>query len=144
MRRRGVHVRPAPAPPPATLPQHHRQDDKFAASHGRSQFQVRAQGFDKFYGFLGGETNQWAPLISDGMNQVELPKDPNYHFMTDMTDMTDKAIAWTELHEATWFISFPRIIMCFLHVKSRTVEFFIRRLLLSRHDLGQGFRPTGG
>ena len=49
------------------------------------------QGFDKFYGFMGGETNQWAPLIYDGMNQVELPKDPKYHFMTDMTD---KAIAW--------------------------------------------------
>jgi arylsulfatase len=48
-------------------------------------------GFDKFYGFLGGETNQWAPLIYDGMNQVEPPKDPNYHFMTDMTN---QAIAW--------------------------------------------------
>ena len=23
-------------------------------------------GFDKFYGFMGGETNQWAPLIFDG------------------------------------------------------------------------------
>ena len=23
-------------------------------------------GFDKFYGFIGGETNQWAPLIYDG------------------------------------------------------------------------------
>jgi hypothetical protein len=28
------------------------------------------QGFDKFYGFMGGETNQWAPLIYDGMTQV--------------------------------------------------------------------------
>jgi arylsulfatase A-like enzyme len=43
-------------------------------------------GFDKFYGFMGGETNQWAPLIYDGMTQVELPKDPNYNFMTDMTN----------------------------------------------------------
>ena len=43
-------------------------------------------GFDKFYGFLGGETNQWSPLIYDGLSQVELPKDPNYHFMTDMTN----------------------------------------------------------
>ncbi len=50
-------------------------------------------GFDKFYGFIGGETNQWAPLIYDGMNQVELPKDPNYHFMTDMTN---QAIAWVQ------------------------------------------------
>ena len=24
------------------------------------------QGFEKFYGFIGGETNQWAPLIYDG------------------------------------------------------------------------------
>ncbi len=49
-------------------------------------------GFDKFYGFLGGETNQWAPLLYDGMTQVEPSKDPKYHFMTDMTD---QAIAWT-------------------------------------------------
>src|SRR5208283_4445475 len=48
-------------------------------------------GFDKFYGFIGGETNQWAPLIYDGMTQVEPSHDPKYNFMTDMTD---KAIAW--------------------------------------------------
>ena len=50
-------------------------------------------GFDKFYGFLGGETNQWAPLLYDGMTQVELPKDPSYHFMTDMTN---QAIRWVQ------------------------------------------------
>jgi arylsulfatase A-like enzyme len=48
-------------------------------------------GFDKFYGFIGGETNQWAPLIYDGMTQVEPSKDPNYHFMADMTT---QAINW--------------------------------------------------
>src|SRR5271167_3820203 len=48
-------------------------------------------GFEKFYGFLGGETNQWAPLIFDGVTQVEPPHTPGYNFMTDMTD---KAIAW--------------------------------------------------
>src|SRR5258707_708886 len=26
-------------------------------------------GFDKFYGFIGGETNQWAPLLYDGLKQ---------------------------------------------------------------------------
>ena len=25
------------------------------------------QGFDKFYGFIGGETDQWYPLIYDGL-----------------------------------------------------------------------------
>jgi arylsulfatase A-like enzyme len=55
------------------------------------------QGFDKFYGFLGGETNQWAPFIYDGTQPVELPNDPNYHFMTDMTD---QAVAWIKYQKA--------------------------------------------
>ena len=31
-------------------------------------------GFDKFYGFIGGETNQWAPSIYDGVTKVEHEK----------------------------------------------------------------------
>jgi arylsulfatase A-like enzyme len=54
-------------------------------------------GFDKFYGFIGGETNQWAPLVYDGTTQVELPEDPNYHFTTDMTN---NAISWTRFQQA--------------------------------------------
>ncbi len=54
-------------------------------------------GFDKFYGFIGGETNQWAPLLYDGMSQVELPNDPNYHFMTDMTN---QAISWVRYQKS--------------------------------------------
>jgi arylsulfatase len=55
------------------------------------------QGFDKFYGFFGGETNQWAPLVYDGVSLVEIPSDPKYHFMTDMTD---KAVAWIKHQKA--------------------------------------------
>ncbi len=44
------------------------------------------QGFDKFYGFIGGETDQWAPLIYDGVKKVNPPKMDNYHFTTDMTN----------------------------------------------------------
>jgi arylsulfatase A-like enzyme len=55
------------------------------------------QGFDKFYGFVGGETNQWAPFLFHGVTAVELPNDPNYHFMTDMTD---KAVAWIKYQHA--------------------------------------------
>ena len=54
-------------------------------------------GFDKFYGFIGGETNQWAPAIYDGTHRVELPKDPNYHFTNDMTD---QAIAWMKSQQS--------------------------------------------
>jgi arylsulfatase len=50
-------------------------------------------GFDKFYGFIGGETNQWAPAIFDGTIRVEPPHVPNYHFTVDMTN---QAIAWMQ------------------------------------------------
>ena len=54
-------------------------------------------GFDKFYGFIGGETNQWAPLVYDGTIKVEPPHDPNYHFTTDMTNQT---IAWIRAQQS--------------------------------------------
>jgi arylsulfatase len=54
-------------------------------------------GFDKFYGFIGGETNQWAPLLYDGMIQVEPSHGPNYNFMTDMTN---QAIAWMQYQKS--------------------------------------------
>jgi len=51
------------------------------------------RGFDKFYGFLGGETSQWSPAIFDGVTPVENPTkgNPDYHFMNDMTT---QAINW--------------------------------------------------
>ena len=55
------------------------------------------QGFEKFYGFLGGETNQWAPFVYDGVTPVELPEDPNYHFLDDMTD---KTVEWMKYQNA--------------------------------------------
>jgi len=54
-------------------------------------------GFENFYGFIGGETNQYAPLVYDGTAQVELPEDPNYHFTTDMTN---HAISWMKFQKA--------------------------------------------
>lgn len=54
-------------------------------------------GFEKFYGFIGGETNQWSPFLYDGTAIVELPKDPNYHFMNDMTN---QAISWVGYQQA--------------------------------------------
>lgn len=53
-------------------------------------------GFDKFYGFIGGETNQWSPAVFDGVTRVELPRDPAYHFTTDMTN---QAIAWVRFQQ---------------------------------------------
>jgi arylsulfatase A-like enzyme len=54
-------------------------------------------GFEKFYGFLGGETNQWAPALYDGTNKIEMPKDPNYHLTNDLAN---KAISWMKGQQA--------------------------------------------
>jgi arylsulfatase len=55
------------------------------------------QGFDEFYGFLGGETNQWAPSLYHNQNRVETPDDPDYHFMNDMAT---QAINWIRFQQA--------------------------------------------
>ena len=54
-------------------------------------------GFDKFYGFIGGETNQWDPVIFDGVTKVEKKDNDDYHFTTDMTD---EAIKWVKFQQA--------------------------------------------
>ena len=33
-------------------------------------------GFDHFYGFIGGETEQWAPSLFEDMSRVETPQYP--------------------------------------------------------------------
>jgi len=50
-------------------------------------------GFEYFYGFLGGEANQWYPTLYQGTTPVEPDKSPEegYHLMDDMTN---KAINW--------------------------------------------------
>ena len=47
-------------------------------------------GFEHFYGFVGGETNQYAPAIYQDTVPVEPDRTPEegYHFTEDMTDRT--------------------------------------------------------
>ena len=56
-------------------------------------------GFEHFYGFIGGETNQYAPAIYDGTVPVEPDRTPEegYHFTEDMTD---QAIDWIRQQKA--------------------------------------------
>ena len=52
-------------------------------------------GFEYFYGFLGGEANQWYPTLFEGTTPVENKRTPEqgYHLVTDMTDKTIKWIS---------------------------------------------------
>ena len=50
-------------------------------------------GFDKFYGYIAGEQSLFRPGLIDGTTNIGTPRDPNYHFTTDLTD---KAVAWLQ------------------------------------------------
>ena len=56
-------------------------------------------GFEHFYGFIGGETNQYAPAIYRDTVPVEPDRTPEegYHFTEDMTD---HAIEWIRQQKA--------------------------------------------
>lgn len=52
------------------------------------------EGFDRFYGFLGGDTHQYTPALVDGLTPIEPPKTPEegYHLSEDLVD---QVISWT-------------------------------------------------
>jgi arylsulfatase A-like enzyme len=56
-------------------------------------------GFEHFYGFLGGETNQWAPALYQDTVPVEPDRtaDEGYHLTEDLTD---RAIDWVREQKA--------------------------------------------
>ena len=44
-------------------------------------------GFEYFYGFIGGDTSQWAPALFEGIKPIEPPHDAkDYFFDTDMAN----------------------------------------------------------
>ena len=56
-------------------------------------------GNEYFYGFIGGEDNQWNPALYENLNPVEPDKTPEegYHLTEDLAD---KAIAWISTQKA--------------------------------------------
>ncbi len=56
-------------------------------------------GFETFYGFIGGENNQWDPALYDGTTAVEPPATPEegYHLTEDLAD---RACNWVRQQKA--------------------------------------------
>ena len=56
-------------------------------------------GFETFYGFIGGENNQWDPALYDGTTPVEPPatEEEGYHLTEDLTD---RAAGWMRQQKA--------------------------------------------
>lgn len=57
------------------------------------------QGFERFYGFMMGETNQWEPDLWEDNHKIDPPASPEegYHFTEDMTD---HSIEWITAQKA--------------------------------------------
>jgi len=52
------------------------------------------RGFERFYGFLGGETNQWYPDLTEDNKSIKQPQLPEegYHLSADLADQAIKMI----------------------------------------------------
>lgn len=57
------------------------------------------QGFDKFYGFVGADADNWQPVLIDGTSPVATPAVPDYHLNNDLAD---RAIAAFDARNARW------------------------------------------
>jgi arylsulfatase A-like enzyme len=56
-------------------------------------------GFEHFYGFVGGEANQYYPGLYEGTSAVEPPKSPEEGY-TLTEDLADRAITWVRQQKA--------------------------------------------
>jgi arylsulfatase A-like enzyme len=56
-------------------------------------------GFEYFYGFIGGENNQWDPALYNGTTPIEPPATPEegYHLTEDLAD---QAVSWVHQQKA--------------------------------------------
>ncbi len=86
---------------------HNVAEQDVASGASRKQWPLQ-KGFDRFYGFLGGETNQWYPDLVEDNQFIEPPYPPEqgYHLSKDLAD---KAISMLRDQKATnpsrpWFM----------------------------------------
>ncbi len=56
------------------------------------------EGFEKFYGFQGGETDQFEPTLYDGTTPVLRPAGDHYHLTEDLVD---HSIQWMRAQKST-------------------------------------------
>jgi len=57
-----------------------------------------SMGFEKFYGFVGGEMHQFQPTLYEGTTPVNPPAEPGYHLSADLAD---QAIRWMHAQKST-------------------------------------------
>lgn len=70
----------------------HQVPDWEASQAGPFDRWPTGEGFEKFYGFIGGETDQFEPTLYDGTTPIMRPPGDHYHLTEDLVDQTIKWI----------------------------------------------------
>lgn len=72
---------------------HNVPEGDVAPGASRKQWPIQ-MGFDRFYGFLGGETNNWYPDLVEDNQFIDPPATPEegYHLSKDLTDQALKML----------------------------------------------------
>lgn len=88
----------------------HNTPDWETSSAGPFDRWPTGKGFDMWYGFMGGETNQYYPQLYRNTTPVEPPKTPEqgYHLTADLAD---EAVGWMRKQTSVapdkpWFVYF--------------------------------------
>ncbi|MCZ4315818.1 arylsulfatase [Comamonadaceae bacterium G21597-S1] len=73
---------------------HLTQASEYASGANKARWPL-ARGFERFYGFLGGKTNQWAPTLVHDNHYIEPPARPQdgYHLNADLADTAMRFIS---------------------------------------------------
>ncbi len=73
---------------------HNVPETDLSAGANKSQWPLQ-QGYDRFYGFIGGETNQFYPDLTEDNHAIEPPYGPEegYHLSKDLADQAIKMIS---------------------------------------------------
>src|SRR5262249_48852064 len=82
----------------AWLGKMHNVPDWMSSQAGPFDLWPNGLGFEHFYGFLGGDSDQWHPALYENTKPVE-PYVGNPDYILDV-DLADKAITWMRMHHA--------------------------------------------
>jgi arylsulfatase len=76
------------------LGKNHNVPEQDVAEGGDRKTWPLGQGFERYYGFIGGETNQWYPDLVEDNHFIEPPYGPEkgYHLSKDLADQAIKMI----------------------------------------------------
>jgi arylsulfatase A-like enzyme len=83
--------------------------DSISSGSSRKEWPL-GQGFDRFYGFVGGETNQWFPDLANDNHYIDQPYQPEdgYHLSKDLAEQAIRMIRDSKQSEPTkpWYMWF--------------------------------------